>query len=205
MEICIVRHGETTWNQEKRFQGSADIPLNENGRELARLSGIALKTTHFDKVFSSPLCRAIETARLFLGGRDMEIVVDERLRELNFGDCEGKLYEDLVKDDTITFKYFFSQPELYVPDKHGETIEHMIERAKNFLQEVVEPLETTCERIMIVAHGALNRGLMCHILNHGKDKLWNGAVQKNCSAIIVDYTTGKYNVIDENKLFYEEA
>ena len=202
MEIYIVRHGETLWNKVKRFQGSADIALSETGRELARESGKNLINTHFDRVFSSPLCRAIETAELFCGGRDITIEIDERLRELNFGDCEGKLYDELVNNDALTFKYFFSQPELYVPDEKGETIEHMMARAKDFMVNVIEPLEDTCERVMIVAHGALNKGLMCYIKNHDKKDLWSGGLQKNCNVIIIELKAGRYNIINETKLFY---
>ncbi|MGN0435687.1 MAG: histidine phosphatase family protein [Wujia sp.] len=203
MEIYIVRHGQTLWNKVKRFQGSADIELSEEGRELARESGRNLLGTHFDKVFSSPLCRAMETARLFCGGRDIEIIVDERLRELNFGSYEGQLYDDLVNNDALTFKYFFSQPELYVPDESGETIEHLIERAGEFMREVVEPLENTCERIMIVAHGALNKALMCYIKKLEKKDLWSGGLQKNCNVIIVNYSNHHYDIIEETRLFYE--
>lgn len=204
MEIFIVRHGETTWNKLKRFQGSADIELSEAGRALARESGLNLLDTHFDRVFSSPLSRAKETARLFLGGRDIEIEVDDRLKELNFGNCEGQLYDDLVNNDKLTFKYFFSHPELYVPDEQGETIEHMMERAKDFMQNVIEPLESSCERVMIVAHGALNKGLMCHIKNLEKKDLWSGGLQKNCNVIVVELNQGKYNVVDETRLYYRE-
>ena len=202
MEIYIVRHGETLWNKAKRFQGSADIELSEAGRALARESGKNLIHTHFDRVFSSPLCRAKETAELFCGGRDIEIEVDERLRELNFGDCEGQLYDELVGNDALTFKYFFSKPELYIPDAHGETIEHMMTRAADFMEHVIEPLETSCERVMIVAHGALNKGLMCHVKKISKKDLWSGGLQKNCNVIILTLKDGNYTIVDETRLFY---
>ena len=57
MKLYIIRHGETDWNKEKRLQGQSDIPLNDYGRELARITGKALKDVHFDYVFSSPLSR----------------------------------------------------------------------------------------------------------------------------------------------------
>lgn len=202
MEIYIVRHGETLWNKVKRFQGSADIELSDEGRRLAEESGRNLITTHFDRVFSSPLIRAKETAKLFCGERDIEIEVDERLKELNFGNCEGRLFDDLVNDDSLTFKYFFSQPELYFPDERGETIEHMMERAADFMTQVIEPLQDKYERVMIVAHGALNKGIMCHVKKHGKKDLWSGGLQKNCSVIILSLQNNHYKIIDETKLFY---
>lgn len=192
------------WNKVKRFQGSADIELSDAGRNLAKKSGKNLRDIPFDRVFSSPLCRARETAELFCGGRDIRIEVDERLRELNFGHCEGQLYEDLVNNDSLTFKYFFSQPELYHPDEAGETIEHMMARAGEFMQEMVEPLAASCQRIMIVAHGALNKGLMAYVNHREVKDLWAGGLQKNCGVIILNYADGNYTTIDENRIFYTE-
>lgn len=203
MEIYIVRHGQTEWNKLKRFQGSADIELSDDGRELARISGQRLADTHFDRVYSSPLKRAVETAQLFCGQRSINIKTDERLRELNFGRCEGQLYDDLVNNPALTFKHFFTQPELYIPDETAETIEHLIERASDFMKHTIEPLYSDCERVMIVAHGALNKALMCHVKGHGVKKLWSGGLQKNCNVIILDFDGANYKVIDEEKTFYE--
>ena len=155
MELYIVRHGETLWNREKRLQGREDIELSENGRKVARLTGEALMDTRIDKIFSSPLKRAYETACLIRNGRDIEIETDDRLRELSFGHFEGQNFSELIKDETLTFRYFFKQPELYVPADDAETLPHLIARAGDFMQDKIEPLANSCERVMIVAHGIL--------------------------------------------------
>ena len=118
MRIYMIRHGETEWNKLGRLQGRTDIPLNETGRELARRVGYALRDIPFSRAISSPLSRAVETARLVLegqkdqavlqpgsnsrenGDREMalskggsgeilEVVTDERLQEMSFGVYEG--------------------------------------------------------------------------------------------------------------------
>ena len=66
MKIYIIRHGQTEWNKSGRLQGQTDIALNENGKELAVKVGYALKEISFDRVISSPLARAVETAQLVL-------------------------------------------------------------------------------------------------------------------------------------------
>ncbi|MGN0391100.1 MAG: histidine phosphatase family protein [Wujia sp.] len=203
MEIYIVRHGETLWNKEKRLQGRTDIDLNENGRDLARKTGEALMNTRIDRIYSSPLMRARETAELIRNGREIEIVTDDRLKELCFGSFEGQDFSKLIRDESLTFRYFFKQPELYVPSPDAETLEQLIARAGDFMQEVIEPLADQCERVMIVAHGALNKGIMSYIKGHGIDAFWSGGLQQNCNVIIVDYTDKKYTIIDETKLFYE--
>ena len=204
MEIYIVRHGETIWNAKNMLQGSADIELNENGRALAGETGVNLETKHFDKIYSSPLIRAYETACLIRGHRNIPIIRDERLRELCFGENEGKNFKELLADETNPFHHFFDRPDLYRPPEGGETLEHICERVAGFMKDVIEPQEKELERIMIVAHGALNKAIMCHIKPHGTDKFWSGGLQKNCNVIIVNRENGKYQIIDETKIFYKE-
>ncbi len=89
MELLIVRHGETLWNDKGLLQGQKDIELNDKGREMARKLAGKLKDIPIDMVYSSPLKRAYETARLALGDRDIPLVTDERIKEISFGECEG--------------------------------------------------------------------------------------------------------------------
>ena len=67
--LYIMRHGKTDWNKLYKLQGQTDIPLNESGRDLAVLTREGMPDVKFDRVFCSPLCRAVETARIFLEGR----------------------------------------------------------------------------------------------------------------------------------------
>ena len=90
MKIYLVRHGETAWNQVRRFQGHEDIPLNAYGRELAKSTAEALKEIPFDAAFCSPLSRAKETAEIILGERRTALKPDERLMEIAFGEGEGR-------------------------------------------------------------------------------------------------------------------
>ena len=108
MELYLIRHGQTDWNKEGRLQGSVDIELNENGRAMAKAAGIRLNEVFFDKIYSSPLKRAYETAELIRNNRNLEIIVDESLREISFGAMEGTTYDDLSKEDSPC-KYFFAK------------------------------------------------------------------------------------------------
>lgn len=128
MELYIIRHGETKWNSEKRLQGRSDIELNEYGIELARITSEALKDVKFDKIYSSPLKRAYETAEILRGSRKLDIICDDRLKEMCFGDYEGKVTDTLPDE----FWKFFDDPVNFVPAGNGETYEQVIERAKDF-------------------------------------------------------------------------
>ncbi len=203
MELYIVRHGKTIWNASNLLQGSADIELNEKGRALAGETGQNLESVQFDKIYSSPLIRAYETACLIRGHRNIPIIRDDRLRELNFGVNEGKNFKELLADTSTPFHHFFDHPELYHAPEHGESFEHICERGAAFMREVIEPQQKDAERIMIVGHGALNKALMCYIKRHGLDQYWSGGLQRNCGVIIVRLEDGRYDVMEENKVFYD--
>ena len=93
--LYIVRHGETDWNREHRIQGHIDIPLNDQGKLDAANAKEKLKDVKFDVVFSSPLSRAIETAKIIT---DNEIIIDHRLIERYNGELEGCNDWDILKD-----------------------------------------------------------------------------------------------------------
>ncbi|MBM4397717.1 MAG: histidine phosphatase family protein [Deltaproteobacteria bacterium] len=87
--VHLVRHGETDWNRENRFQGRRDVPLNDAGRAQAVKVAAALADRPLAAVRSSALSRARETAERIAEGRGIEVVVDDRLAEMDFGDWEG--------------------------------------------------------------------------------------------------------------------
>lgn len=192
MEIYVFRHGETLWNKDKRLQGSADVELNEKGRELARIRAGELEGLAVDAIYSSPLKRAYETAVILAGDRKLEVQTDPRIRELSFGSFEGRNMRELEADETLAFRYFFDQPERYVPPVDGETLEALIQRAGSFMQQVIEPLASSYNRVFIVAHGAMNKAIMAYALGREVREFWAGGLQRNCEAMILEYQDGAY-------------
>ncbi len=200
MEIYIVRHGQTIWNESKRLQGRTDVELNEQGRLLAGMTGEKLEQVEFDLIYSSPLIRAYETACLIRGHRNIPIIRDDRLMELSFGVMEGEAVGERLKDESDPFHYFFDRPELYEAPERGESFGQACVRAASFMTEVVEPQREKLRRIMIVAHGALNKAIMCHVKGHGIEQYWSGGLQKNCGVIIVRFDADGYHVMDETRI-----
>ncbi|MCR5590625.1 MAG: histidine phosphatase family protein, partial [Lachnospiraceae bacterium] len=83
--LYIMRHGPTDWNEKLKLQGRTDILLNDRGKKMAEEAARKYKDINIDICYCSPLSRALETARIFLQGRDVPIVTDERLKEMSFG------------------------------------------------------------------------------------------------------------------------
>ena len=94
LEILAARHGETTWNRDRRIQGHKDAPLSDVGREQARDLAERLAHMHLDAAISSDLSRARETATLALGSRPLELTFDAGFRERGFGALEGLTWRD---------------------------------------------------------------------------------------------------------------
>lgn len=199
MKLYIIRHGETQWNKEKRLQGRSNIQLNDYGRELAGITADALKNLNFDLIYSSPLDRAYETAQIIRGSRKVDIIKDERLIEISFGEYEGIPSNEL--GDKID--NFFFAPEKYVPGKGGERYEELCARTKDFLENIIYPLKDTQKSVLIVAHGALNKSLMLNLKGLEIKDIWKGEFQRNCCVNEYEITNNKIKVIEEAKIYYE--
>lgn len=202
MELYIIRHGRTNWNKIKRLQGNSDIPLMAEGREMAAMTAVGLKEVDFDAIYASPLQRAYETARIIAGDRNMEIQTDLRLKEISFGVLEGETI-DYLTDETFSKEQgmFFTQPQRYVPPEGGESLEALCDRTADFLADI-KARHGARERLLIVAHGAVNKALLKDIMGLGIKDFWSGAVQKNCGITIIDIDGPNYKLIASGKIFY---
>lgn len=186
MELYLIRHGQTIWNKKGLLQGRTDIDLTEEGKNQAFELGLKYKNLKFDKVFSSPLKRAYETAELIIQNPKIKIIKDERLVELCFGEQEGKDFNEWKKESS-PYNAFFNAPEKYNPPKNGETLQNIMERTKDFVKTEIESLYSKAERILIVAHGALNAALICYLENNSVSNYWGQGLQKNLEASIFNF------------------
>lgn len=206
MKLYLIRHGETEWNVLRRLQGRADIPLNENGKELAEKTGKALAGVPFTRIYSSPLKRAFETAQYIRGDRELEIIKEERLQEISFGDFEGlSCSKDHYTIPDPHFMDFFEHPDRYVAPKGGESIPEMCKRTTSFLRELVEDRSLENDTILLSTHGAAMMGLLSTVHQCELENFWNGGVHKNCAVTILDVTDGKIEIVEENKVFVDDT
>lgn len=204
MTLYLLRHGETEWNKCHRFQGRIDVPLNDFGRELARTTRELWPIVSFDRVYSSPLIRAYETAQIVLEGRpEAEIIqTDERIIEFGFGSCEGCNIDEAAADPAHPMYNLLHHPEQYVP-VDGESFEQMIGRAGSFLRDEILPLEKQgVKNVLIVAHGAIIRGFVCAIGQKSVADFWERRYL-NCCLTTIGIEGGQCTLQDEARIFYE--
>ncbi len=203
MILYLMRHSETDWNTKHLFQGRTDIPLNENGRKIAKWTKEGLKDVEFDVAFCSPLSRAKETAQIVLEGRDITLIEDERIIEMEFGGYEGTRVDQ--SDEKI--RTFFLHPESYVNEKGEESFEEVVERADAFMQELINHPKYQDSTILVVTHGATIRGLIGALKRKPIKDFWEGGLHKthkNCEMTIVELKNGEKKVLQERVILYEE-
>jgi uncharacterized phosphatase len=151
--ICLVRHGETDWNLNRRYQGWADIPLNATGREQAQVVALAIAGEEWDAIVASPLSRALDTARAIAEASasldPAAIETDPNLRERGYGDAEGMTLEERTARWTGN-----EWPNL-------EAYDLLATRAMAALDEVVKG--HTGQRVLVVCHGGLINAVLASI------------------------------------------
>jgi broad specificity phosphatase PhoE len=154
VRLTLIRHGPTAWNAARRFQGRSDIPLSAQGRAHARALASALRLEGFDKVYSSDLGRALETARVIAEASGAQIVTDARLREFDFGRWEGLTWEEIVAAYPALVGSTPTAAKQYAPDE-GESFADVRGRVQEFLDELLAQQQDS--PIGVVTHaGALH-------------------------------------------------
>lgn len=176
--LYIMRHGKTEWNERRKLQGRSDIPLNEEGRNMARRAANEYADIHFDVCYCSPLIRAKETAQLLLEERDVPILYDDRLMEMCFGEYEG--IENSFDIPDCPINVLFQKPQEYKTSIGGaETFEELFARTGEFLHEVVYPLLEQGKDVLIVGHGAMNSSIVCQMRELPISEFWSAGIE-NC-------------------------
>ncbi|UHQ24437.1 histidine phosphatase family protein [Lysobacter sp. 5GHs7-4] len=171
MRILLARHGETPWNAEGRYQGQEDIPLSPIGEAQAAALGERLREVTITRAVASPLVRARRTAELALGPqRAASLQLDPGLMEIAHGTWEGLLASEIRERDGERLQAWRDTPhEVLMPG--GESIQHVFDRAWPAFARAAEGLGEH-DTLLVVAHDAVNRVLLCRVLGIPLARLW---------------------------------
>lgn len=207
MEIYIVRHGRTVWNKAGLIQGSSDVELLQEGIDMAIETGQGLAEVEFNAVYSSPLSRAVKTAELIMEARDEESRVDVQvsmnLSEMGFGVLEGEKYVPPGEEGGL-LEGFWDAPDTYVAPEGGDSFADVIERAAAFVKHV-EAVHSDDERILVVAHAAMNQALMSVLEKREIRDFWKYGKQLNCAVAIAERKDGHWVINERNRLYYDHT
>ena len=171
MRILLARHGETPWNAEGRYQGQIDIPLSPVGESQATALGKRLQDVQIARAVASPLSRARRTAELALGeARIPMLTLDPDLQEIAHGEWEGLLASEIQEKDPARLLAWREEPDTVLMPG-GESLRQVLDRSWRGLVRASEGLGES-DTLLVVAHDAVNRVLLCRILGLPIAKLW---------------------------------
>ena len=200
--LCMVRHGESLWNEENRFTGWVDVPLTDVGREQARAAGRLIRSTgiRFHVAYSSALSRAVETARIIIAelGYDVPLIVDPRLNERRYGDLEG-LNKDRAAEAfgaelvRAWRRGFRSRP------PGGESLEDVQRRVVPFFRNAVITDLREGRNVLLVAHGNTLRAIIAHIDGLSDEQVENLEV-RSAVPILYTYDTASGRFVEKKVL-----
>ncbi len=159
--LLLVRHGETTWNADGRYQGQRDVPLNAVGRRQAAAVARRLAREALTAIYASDLCRARETAEIIAAQCGLPVRTDPRLREINFGHWQGLSHAEVLNRYPDEVAAWYADP-LHEAVHGGETLQQVASR----LEELWEELWAAhwMEDVLLVGHGGTLQVLLCLLL-----------------------------------------
>ena len=183
MKVYITRHSRTKWNEEKRLQGREDSPLTEDGIKNIYALKDYIKDLHVDRIYSSPIKRALTTAQMLFPDREIE--VDDRIQEMCFGIYEGIHFNEMPEDMKHDYDILWNHPECSPGLPEGESYEDIESRLHSFIDDI----KKKDEDIFIVTHGFCFTVLVSLLLGYErKDYVKiNKQIVNGCSLTVFDY------------------
>ena len=186
--IYLVRHGQVEGHEMKRYNGQADVALTDRGRRQYRALRERLDDEEISAVYSSDLTRCVEGARILAAPHGVSPIFDERLRELDIGEWEGKTWKELQSvypeewqarlDDLVNYR---------VPG--GESLLDMAGRVRAAMSRILT--EHPEGEVMVVGHGGVNRVVLLDAIGAPLEKMFHIEQSFGCLNII-DYFSDGY-------------
>ena len=200
-KVIAVRHGETQWNLEGRFQGQLDSPLTKNGLSQAKAVAKTLSTHNVSLIYSSDLGRALQTAEQISEATDIDILTDNRLRERHFGIFQGMTESDMrasMPDEINNPKH--RDPDYIIPE--GESMRQASQRGVSCISEIVQnhPGET----IVVVTHGGILESFFRYVIGIPFEaprmyKIWNTGLN------IFSHSNGRWELLTFGNISHLQA
>lgn len=205
--LYLIRHGETEGSEVKRYKGNIDVPLSEKGikqvEQVAKYLNRSYKShkscNGLEAVYSSPLIRALRSAEIIAKSFGLKPIVIPDLRERSFGIWEGMSFNEIKDKYPEEFEAWAGNPLKYSPIGGESTVE-VRDRVVNALDNLLTNHNE--ERIAIVAHGGVNRIILCHVMGIPLENIFR--IEQDFAAVnIIDFYD-KYPIVKLiNGVFYD--
>jgi len=191
-KIYLVRHGETIWNTQKRWQGSKNSALTDLGKQQAQKTGELLNNIGLDVAYVSPLGRAVQTIDIILQNKALEKHMLSAVAEINMGDWEGRLQSEIAISEPLQASNFRQRPDLFAV-QGAETFVQLQERVVGSLLEIFD--RHRGRSILIVSHWVAIKVALAHFSNIKLENLSSLEDPRNAELICLSKEEGKVSII----------
>lgn len=186
MQLILIRHGKTDWNELEKCQGASDIPLNQNGINQAEKLAHSLRNENIDYIYSSDLIRAKLTAEKIAVYHDLDINIDSGFREMNQGDFEGLEFRLIREKYSHVLKEWRTNPEtLTIPG--GESLTEVQNRAYKSVQSLLDKHQL--KTVLVVSHNLTIVTLLCKLSSRSL-KNFRDFIVSETSKTIINFDNG---------------
>jgi probable phosphoglycerate mutase len=191
VKLFLIRHGQTTGNLEGRYQGSMDTDLTPEGIKQAKLARNYLKNVLISGIYSSPMKRTMQTAKIISEGTNLEINILEGLKELNFGKWEGLKFEEINEKYRNDYQKWLSDP-YNCPPTDGESFVELIKRSQLEIKKIASSVPDN-SNVAVITHGGVILALLVDWLKI-PPQCWRSLIQRQ-GAINVVVMDGEFPYI----------
>jgi alpha-ribazole phosphatase len=185
VKLFLIRHGQTEWNSQGRYQGAQDTILTDTGIKQAGLAKEYLSRVNFSNIYSSPKKRALQTAKIIADGLNIKINIREDLKELNFGKWEGMTFEAINTSYKKDYQNWLSDPYNNAPTD-GESFKVLLKRAGSEINRIVNE-NPESSNVGIVTHGGVIIALLVDWLQIPSQR-WRSLIQREgaINVVVID-------------------
>ena len=187
--IYLIRHGQTALNKKRVLQGRSDQPLNDAGIHEAEEAGAWFREQgiSFDEIWSSPLKRAVQTARIAAGPEGPMIRTDERLLEMDYGPYEGMDLHDPSPEIVKFFSDFVNNP----APEGMEPLDQVVKRLGEFMEEL--RAQAPKGNVLIATHAIAMKGALEYLTPDANGSYWSKHI-RNCDVYAMEITPDGFSV-----------
>jgi probable phosphoglycerate mutase len=191
-KIYLVRHGETIWNTQKRWQGSKNSALTDLGKQQAQKTGELLNNIALDVAYVSPLGRAVQTIDIILQNKALEKQILPAVAEINMGNWEGRLQSEIAISEPLQAANFRQRPDLFAV-QGAESFAQLQDRVVGSLLDIFD--RHRGRSILIVSHWVAIKVALAHFSNIKLENLSSLEDPKNAELICLSKEEGKVSII----------
>lgn len=198
-KLYLVRHGQTLWNQEKRMQGHKNSDLSVEGVAQAHALKTHLNTLKIDRAWVSPLGRVQQTVDILLSDRDTPVTVDARLKEMGFGEWEGRIKPEIMVTDAHAYQHFQTDPGTFT-SPNGESFHDVAARVKPAIAELLAL--AVDENILIVSHTMTIKIILTLLSDYSIETFWDIPHIPPATLTTINVDANSCDVINVGQIFY---